>query len=230
MPFLYEGISLQNGRASNMDSLLMSERTIAGHSSLLAVICDGVGSMQNGAFAASCAAELMNEWFQGLADIEHIELKMRDEVLSVNSIIIQLAKERSLQTASTLTAVLFVDGKYYGVHIGDTRAYSFTEDGSPTLLTVDDVSKDGKLTGCIGRMNTLKLLCIEGETKGKLFLMCSDGLYKRADLLSSGINANLKDTKDMKKLINRLAKNAIENGELDNISLALIIPRTEEIK
>ena len=55
MACLYDGISLQNQRPVNMDSLLMKERAIDGRSVCMAVVCDGVGSMTDGAFAASSA-------------------------------------------------------------------------------------------------------------------------------------------------------------------------------
>jgi serine/threonine protein phosphatase PrpC len=230
MKYLYEGLSLKNGRSTNMDSLLLSEREIAGKNSLLAVVCDGVGSMEAGAFAASHAVRLMSEWFSGLSDIERIGLIMRDEVLCLNNSIVELAKKQSLETASTLTALLFAEGKYYAVHIGDTRAYSFGYNDAPTLLTIDAVSDSGKLTGCIGRFENPFLFCAEGNASGKIFLICSDGLYKRADIASIVAETSPKHAKDIKKLINRLAENAIKSGEKDNISLALVMPKLEGVQ
>ena len=37
----YDGLSLQNGRGTNMDSLLLKERTIGGRSVCIGVVCDG---------------------------------------------------------------------------------------------------------------------------------------------------------------------------------------------
>jgi serine/threonine protein phosphatase PrpC len=210
-----------------MDSLLLTEREIDKRRVLLAVVCDGVGSLLDGAFAASLAVKLMNEWFSGLIDIERVGLRLRDEALKLNSRIIEEAREKSLNTAATFTAILFEGTRYYLVHIGDSRAYAFDHSDGAKQLTVDDVSETGKLTGCIGRFENPIFLCTEGEANEKVFLICSDGLYKRTDVLSSLAELYIKNQKDIKKSIQRLADHAIESGEQDNISLALIIPKTE---
>ncbi|MDR2357384.1 MAG: serine/threonine-protein phosphatase [Oscillospiraceae bacterium] len=225
--YLYDGLSLQNGRNSNMDSLLLAEREIAGKNVLLAVVCDGVGSMRDGAFAASLAVKCMSEWFRELSDVERVGLRMRDEALKVNGRIIERAKENSLETAATFTAMFFAENRYYLAHIGDTRAYSF-ERGGAAQLTVDDVSDGGKLTACIGRFANPVFYCAEGDADGKIFLICSDGLYKRMELASAFAGVDIKRRKDVKKIIRQLAGRAIERGERDNISLALIIPKKRE--
>ncbi|WP_164545506.1 PP2C family protein-serine/threonine phosphatase [Paenibacillus albus] len=227
MKYLYDGLSLQNGRSSNMDSLLLAEREIDRKNSLLAVVCDGVGSMQDGAFAASLAVKSMNDWFNSLSDLERIGLRMRDEALKLNSRIMEQAKEQSLDTAATFTALLFVENRYCLVHIGDTRAYSIDSNGTATQLTVDDISEDGKLTGCVGRFGNPMFFCSEGEVDGKMFLICSDGLYKRMDFAPVLADSSIMNRKDMKRTIQRMADHAIERGERDNISLALLIPKTE---
>jgi len=44
-----------------MDSLLLTEKRISGVPSLLAVVCDGVGSMADGAFASVETVRMLNE-------------------------------------------------------------------------------------------------------------------------------------------------------------------------
>lgn len=56
MAFFYDGISLQNGRSVNMDSLLLDSWQVGDEELCLAAVCDGVGSLTDGAFAASSAA------------------------------------------------------------------------------------------------------------------------------------------------------------------------------
>jgi serine/threonine protein phosphatase PrpC len=225
--FLYDGLSLQNRRRSNMDSLLLSERMIASKDALLALVCDGVGGTKDGAFAASFAVNAMNGWFRGLSGIDCIGLRMRDEALRINGLIIKEANEKSLDTAATFTAILFAGARYYVVHTGDTRAYSFSKSGVVEQLTVDSVSERGALTGCIGRFENPVFLCSEGETGAKTFLVCSDGLYKRLDLSAVFSEIRIKHRKDVAKTIQRLAERAIKHGEKDNISVALIVSQTE---
>lgn len=64
--YSYDGISLQNQRAVNMDSLLLKTRMIQGRNFCIAVVCDGVGSMQDGQFAAVTAVTLLNHWFTSM--------------------------------------------------------------------------------------------------------------------------------------------------------------------
>jgi serine/threonine protein phosphatase PrpC len=225
--YIYDGLSLQNGRNVNMDSLLLTEREIAGQGTLLAVVCDGVGSMEDGAFAAALAVKSMSEWFSGLTDINRIGFRMRDEAFRINAAIVKKAREAELKTAATFTAVLFAENRYYTVHIGDTRAYSYDRDGAVIQLTVDDVSESGKLTGCVGLFDNPVFLCTEGEIGDKVFLICSDGLYKKLDVASTLVDAELRRRKDIKKVIRGLAEQAIERGERDNISIALVIPNAE---
>jgi serine/threonine protein phosphatase PrpC len=66
MDYLFDGVSLKNGRETNMDSLLLTARKINKTPTLLAVLCDGVGSMADGAFASIESVRLLNDWFSGL--------------------------------------------------------------------------------------------------------------------------------------------------------------------
>ncbi|MDR1641520.1 MAG: protein phosphatase 2C domain-containing protein [Clostridiales bacterium] len=210
-----------------MDSLLLSERIIASKDTLLALVCDGVGGTKDGAFSASFAVNAMNSWFRDLSDIDCIGLRMRDEALRINNLIIKEAKEKSLDTAATFTAILFTCARYYVVHIGDTRAYSFSSSNVVEQLTVDNVSASGALTGCIGRFENPVFFYSEGDACAKMFLICSDGLYKKLDLSTVFPEIRIKHRKDVTRAIQQLAERAIKHGEKDNISVALIVSQTE---
>ena len=221
--FVYSGVSLQNRRSSNMDSLLLKCRSIKKESALLAVVCDGVGGLADGAFASGEAARLLGEWFDGIDDTNRIGLKMRDEILKINSAIATEAIQRSIQTASTLSVVLLLGEQFFIVHVGDSRVYAFANDSrSLSLLTSDDVSESGKLTMYIGQPNNITLQYSEGSSAGKTFLVCSDGIYKRMDarFLSTNINADNANT--VKNSVKVLTQYVIDRGEQDNITIALM--------
>ena len=222
MRYIYEGGCLQNGRPTNMDSLLLRERRINGQSALIAIVCDGVGSTKDGAYASSTAVSLLNQWFSSAVTCERLGLRLRDKVIEINAQIAGIGKRDGLDTASTLSLVALVEDKYYIVHIGDSRIYSIGN-GSVSMLTHDDVSETGKLSGYIGRAPDINLFYDEGEATGKAFAICSDGFYKRMDfsLLTKEI-ANLKSKSDIKHAIGRLTAIAVERGETDNISIAII--------
>lgn len=204
-----------------MDSLLLKERPIMNETVYLAMVCDGVGSMADGAFAASEAVRRISAWFDSLSDTFRIGLRLRDMVLEVNQKITDMAREQGLRTASTLSALLLVGDRFYIVHAGDSRIYGY-RDGEITRLTQDDTSEDGKLTACIGRGRLDRLFYNEGIVQEKLFLLCSDGLYKRMDEAYLLAELEQADGRKLQKTIERLARYVVDRGERDNISLALV--------
>jgi serine/threonine protein phosphatase PrpC len=220
MKYLYNGISLQNGRKSNMDSLFLKHGSIGKKNALLSVVCDGVGSLADGAFSSRAAIQMLNEWFSNTASIDCIGLSMRDAILAINTRIIFEAKEKDMDTASTLSALLLVENRYYIAHIGDSRIYC-CQGETLSILTRDDVSKSGKLTAYIGRIENIFIQYAEGLAVGKTFLVCSDGLYKRMDMdfLITKMKSFCRQSLD--EAVEDLPQYVIEHGEQDNISLAL---------
>jgi len=220
--FTYAGLSLKNQRKTNMDALLLAERIIDDRNALLISVCDGVGSLADGGTASAYAVRLLNEWFHSLTTVEHIGLRLRDAVSCSNRKIIDYAREHSIDTASTLSALLMLGESYYIVNIGDSRIYSMQEEAIK-LLTCDDVDSDGALTAAIGFSEDPIFFYSEGQIDEKLFIICSDGFYRRINfeqeefLLNS---VNYKTKKDMKKSIRRIIKQVINFGEKDNISVA----------
>jgi len=221
MKYLFNGVSLINGRQTNMDSLLLKSRHIAGKSAVLAVVCDGVGSLADGAFASGTAVVMLGEWFSELATVERVGLVMRDTILGINARIVTEARNNGLNTASTLSAILLVENEFFIVHIGDSRIYSCEDDGL-SMHTSDDVSQSGKLLGYIGRSEDIFLQYSEGNATGKVFLVCSDGLYKHMD--ESFMVTKMKNwsKRSMKDPIESLPKYVIDRGEQDNITLAIV--------
>jgi serine/threonine protein phosphatase PrpC len=204
-----------------MDSLLLKCGFISKSNALLAVVCDGVGSLSNGDFASGTAVRKLSEWFDGVASTEHIGLRMRDTILEINAHVISEAKQRSIETASTLSALLLIERGYYIAHIGDSRIYCY-ENEALSVLTSDDVSAAGKLTAYFGRTDNIFLQYSEGAATGKTFLLCSDGLYKRMDMEFMIKKLKTWNRKSLKEPIESLPQYVIGHGEQDNISLALV--------
>jgi len=217
------GISLQNQRKTNMDALLLANRIIAGEELLLVCVCDGVGSLEHGGIASSYAVNLLNEWFESLTEVGHIGLRLRDTVAALNRVIIDYARQNSIETASTLSALLIKNNSYYIVNIGDSRIYSVNSN-TIEQLTVDDAAKSGALTAAIGFTKEPVFFYSEGTVDEKLFIVCSDGFYKRFDFMQDEIIINrssLKSERDMEKALQKSMNKVIALGEGDNISAAL---------
>lgn len=219
--YVYSGACLKNGRISNMDSLLVKIKKLGSDSALLAVVCDGVGSLQDGAFASGTAAKELGEWFDLLSSFERAGMKMRDMVHTINAHIVQTAMQKKLQSASTLSAMLLFGGRYYITHVGDSRVY--VNDGhSLEQLTCDDVSESGSLTAYIGRGSDLVPQYLEGDAGGRTFLLCSDGLYKRMDSEFLFTNMRAGSMRAAKNSVNALTRYVVDRGEKDNITTVLI--------
>lgn len=206
-----------------MDSLLLKQRSTDRGAVYLAVVCDGVGSMQDGAYAAAAAVRGLSQWLDGLEDFSRLGLRLRDQVLRLDRDIAQAARSHGLQTAATLSALLLEPERYCTVHVGDSRIYSLSR-GVLTQLTRDHVSPGGKLTACLGRERPAALDYGEGAREGQLFLLCSDGLYKRLDpeFLCAQLQKPARSQKELERTMDKLVQHVVQRGETDNISLAMI--------
>ena len=217
----YEGISLQNMRKSNMDCILLKEREICGVDTYLVAVCDGVGSLKDGAFASSTAVRLLSFWLDSVETTKCIGLRMLEYANHMNRQIVQMAEEKGLQTASTLSALLICDGYYYIVHVGDSRIYSFSN-GVLSRLTQDQTI-NGKLAACLGRYKETTILYNEGTYCGETFLLCSDGLHKRmpdAEIAAEIVKAH---PGNLHQIIEEMSNIVVRQGEKDNVSIAILM-------
>lgn len=223
--FIFDGVSLMNGRPSNMDSLLIKQSNVGGCEALLSVVCDGVGSLCDGGFAAAMSARLLGEWFGSESTSLRIGMKMRNKILDINALVMAESARNNKNTASTLSALLLIEDKYYITHIGDSRVYSFCNKYNElSLITSDDVTSDGRLSASIGRITGIIPQYYEGNATKKTFLLCSDGLANRMDdsYLSEKLQARISTEKDCKAILSSLSQHVIDHGEKDNISIALV--------
>ncbi len=213
------GLSIQNQRPSNMDSILVCQRAAAQGAALLAVVCDGVGSARDGAFSATYCTASLARWFQQTQS-PRLGLELRDRVLALNGELLHLAEEKGLHTATTLSALLLTERQYVTVHIGDSRIYHYN--GTELKqLTQDDNSSRGKLTGCIGQWQDILPHYDEGAAESGVFLLCSDGLYKCLSRELLGAEVARSFGKSQRRALKRLTKAAIAAGATDNISAIL---------
>jgi len=204
-----------------MDSLLLTSRIISGTPSILAVVCDGVGSMNDGAYASMEAVRLLSGWFSEITDIQRAGLRLRDEVFLINAKIVADTNEKGVITATTLSVLMMADRQYYIVHAGDSRIYCVDSAGLQPL-TVDTVTETGKLTAFIGRRENPELYYAEGVADNDVFLLCTDGLYKRVDDRTIFMNIDTGSRKALCKSLKALSDLAIRQGESDNISIAIV--------
>ena len=204
-----------------MDSLLLTERLLEGQKACLAVVCDGVGSMRDGDYASSTAVKMMRAWFKDIEDAGRLGLQLRNRVLEISRSVVDVAQREGLRTASTLSALLICGGKYYIANVGDSRVYCL--DGEGLFQLTRDQSANGKLTSWIGRPDHTDVFYEEGICPGKRFLVCSDGLYKRTALQDLQKALARAGRKNLGRISAQLVQHAIDQGETDNISVAIVL-------
>lgn len=221
MKYYFDGESRANGQPSNMDSLIVRSRKIKGDEVLLAVICDGVGSMRHGGYASAKCANALSAWLDELESIGQIGERLYSRVRAINAGIVEESRRQNIDTATTISALLLTQEEYHIVHAGDSRIYAYEKTGL-TQLTQDDVSPRGRLTNYIGKEGEFQLQYVRGDALGKSFLLCSDGLYKKMkeDILSESLDRLT--PKMIRKITLQLVEGAIASGERDNISVALV--------
>ena len=221
--YLYAGVCTQNKRSTNMDSMLLKPKRLAEGESILAVVCDGVGSLADGGFASGIAAKMLCDWFESAYSTHALGTQLADFIRQINLSIIEQAERRNMETASTITTLLLAGSRYHVVHIGDSRVYAY-ERGTLSMITKDDTSPAGNLRGYIGRRQDIDLQCYDGDSKDKTFLICSDGFHKMmdGDLLTKRLGMLKSTTKDFEKAVAKLTESVISQGEKDNITLALV--------
>ena len=226
MACVYDGISLTNGRAVNMDSLLLKSRTVAGTEVCLAAVCDGVGSLADGALSAQWAVQMLYNWLENLEDAEELGARLRDYVQTMNLAIRTKAQKQQAETACTLSCLLLWRQWYCLAHVGDSRIYLW-EQGALRQLTQDQARR-GRLTQAMGHREHVTVFFQQGEQRGEQrFLLCSDGLTNMVD--DAEISRVLKTTDTLKEKTDALIDEANRNGGKDNIAIVLVEPQISEV-
>lgn len=221
MKYVSEGISLQNGRETNMDCLLLKTRMLHGTSLQFAVVCDGVGSMEDGEYASRKSVQMLCSWMDSLETDVGLGIQLCGAVKKINRYIVDQAEKNKLRTASTLSALLLYEHMYYIAHVGDSRIYLLQESSLQQLTP--DQTRNGKLANYMGKPRGFEVYYGEGRIFSAGFLLCSDGFYKRMDHEELCERMSKITRKNQKYQLEDMAQHMIARGESDNISAGSIL-------
>ena len=185
-------------------------------------MCDGVGSLADGALSAQWAVQMLYNWLENLEDAEELGARLRDYVQTMNLAIRTKAQKQQVETACTLSCLLLWRQWYCLAHVGDSRIYLW-EQGALRQLTQDQARR-GRLTQAMGHREHVTVFFQQGEQRGEQrFLLCSDGLYKRMEPETLGACMARLNRRSLQKALRQLTEHVISQGERDNISAALLI-------
>jgi len=187
----------------NQDSLTVKVANLYCGEAVIAVLCDGMGGLEQGEVASAVVVRAYEQWFlkeltkllaSGFSDVA-LEQSWRRIANDCNARIKDYSKLRKANMGTTLTVMLFWDGRYYISHVGDCRAYIMGN--GMELLTTDQTfvarevalghmtpqqartdSRRNVLLQCIGMVDTVEPDFLQGDLyHGDSLLLCSDGFW-----------------------------------------------------
>ena len=186
---------------TNQDSALIMEAQTDLGSVLLTVVCDGMGGLANGEIASATVIHEYVNWFENelpkiitRSDPQKLIFGEWEElIMESNRKIADYAGKLGVSMGTTLNAALFMDGKYYIVNVGDSRAY-YLSDGLYQItkdqtfvqremdmgrMTPEEAAVSPRrsvLLQCVGASRIIKPDYFCGDyTVGQVYMQCSDG-------------------------------------------------------
>jgi len=187
------GFSLAKGKELRGDDFY-DIKTIGNLS--VAIVCDGVGSADEGAEAAKRVTTYLINNFKIRPKSWSIEKSIKSFVKSINFILYQesiLNYERA-ELVTTLSIVVIEGNRLYGANVGDSRVYLHRNKTINQLShdhSMDEEGYENVLTQAIGIQENVDPYYFENIIqKNDNILLCSDGLYNimSEKLLASGIS------------------------------------------
>ena len=149
----------------------------------IAIVCDGVGSADEGAEAALRVTKYLMSNFKNRPESWSIEKSIKTFIASINAILYEesMINYERPELVTTLTIVIIEGERLYGANVGDSRIY-LQRDASLSQLSHDHVMEeegyDGVLTQAMGIEKEVNPYYFENIVNANdRLLLCSDGLY-----------------------------------------------------
>lgn len=228
----------------NEDSYYVQvEETIYGEA-CLAMVCDGVGGLEYGDRASKYVVNKLGRWFKRFAcsrdlDVTHMIAQVNEVIGETNHELVMMGRDAGTRLGTTISAILFIHGRYYVFHVGDTRIYQFQN--RMKCLTFDHTVvaakiRNGQLTEeeaeksdmkhvllqCVGADNVLEIQNAEGIYQtGDVYFLCSDGQYNKLNIGEiEDILEEMQelDREEMQNMAETLIEEVKHRGETDNIT------------
>lgn len=236
--FEYTACSIKGKeRKKNEDRVLVNMHKLADGSidgkqkeSILAVVCDGVGSTRGG----EIAAEMIVNSFCGYDIKMTSPQSVTRHIHKVNHEIIDKQKHNCAlcDMASTLAGIIIYEKHFILFNLGDTRIYKLfngelacvSRDHTTTLFT-DGHTKSVNNTAITSYLGGDGCSCFPSIRRGLadlgvVFMVCSDGIYKkiREEELKRILEGDNTITEKKEAILNL----ALQNGSVDDMSMVLI--------
>ncbi|HET92298.1 MAG TPA: serine/threonine-protein phosphatase [Chloroflexi bacterium] len=215
----------------------------------LFILADGMGGHQAGEIASSLAARTMaHHILQHLYLPTLIGLEQSTDVPSLNEALVNAVQAANNAVArhvpgggTTLTGALVLGPRVYVAHVGDSRAYIITEQGSEQVThdhsLVDRLIELGQLSAdeaanhpqknvlyrAIGQGSNLEVdISVRTIPENGRLLLCSDGLWGLVS--EETLTRTVMSAPSPQAACNDLIVAANQAGGVDNITMILVEP------
>ena len=243
----YLGCDIGRTRAENQDSI----RAESYPDGVLAIVCDGMGGMENGSTASKIAVAAAEDHFRsgyrnGMSDTDVCEL-LRSSAADANQKVYRAAVSSRMRSrmGTTMVAAFMRETAVCIVNIGDSRAYLLPKEGAFRQLTTDHtvvqlLYEQGMITSeeraTHARRNELmravgvsSRVLADIQTvplePGDRILLCSDGLYNMVPF--SRLEEIMRDT-PAEQVPELCIAEANAGGGRDNISVILLTDEQQD--
>ncbi len=236
----------------NQDAFCLKIAKTKKMSIAFAVLCDGMGGLENGELASAFLVNAFSAWFEtelpplvaeGKPDLNRITSRWNDIVQEQGRKIMNFGRARGVSMGTTLTAFLAVDNAYAYIQVGDSRLYKLTTgieqvtkdqtlvayEMEQNRLTAEEARADTRrniLLQCVGASNAIAPETGTGIIReNDVFLLCSDGFrheVQEPEMFGVLAPAVLTSEQIMKKALVDLVELNKSRNERDNIT-ALVV-------
>ncbi|SFR69022.1 PP2C family protein-serine/threonine phosphatase [Anaeromicropila populeti] len=235
----------------NQDSLSIKIADTSFGEILLAVICDGMGGLEQGEVASATVIRAFENWFttvlpnhlrRGISE-DKIRFQWEEMLSELNEKIKNYGRRCNIRLGTTITALLIMGEKYYVIHVGDTRLYEIenqlrvlTRDQTVVAmeiargrLTEEQAKVDPRrsiLLQCVGASESVCPEFYSGVVKrNAVYMLCSDGFrheITQEEIFECLSPDVLTSVENMEHYADYLIELNKSRKERDNISIALI--------
>ncbi|NLL05179.1 MAG: serine/threonine-protein phosphatase [Clostridiaceae bacterium] len=238
-------------RSVNQDSICTKVIQEDNKKASFSIVCDGMGGLSEGEVASLSVLNNFCRWADNILpvlirngiDFNELKEQWTKIILKQNQYLGEYGANKGIMLGTTLTALLINDGRYYGVHVGDSRIYEI-KDGVHQLtrdhtlverdirlgnITEEQAKNDPRkniLLQCVGASPSIEPEFINGiAEENTVYMLCSDGFRhvisdeELYDNLNSNMLVNEHVMKERAKYLIELNKSRMEQ---DNISVILV--------
>lgn len=213
----------RGSREKNEDSIAFWHMKRGQNHRIMAIVCDGIGGLEEGEQASSYVVRQLANWFM----TEGYKLKPKKQGKILQQLCFQIhneignyGKENKIRLGTAVTVVLMDNRRIFWYHIGDCSLYLLREK-TVKKLTKEHHDERGNLNRAIGAGTWYLFTMSKRRIRKKdRFLLCSDGFYRNLDMEELRIwnKRKIENDSQANRMLRQICQKKIARGEKDNIS------------